>query len=182
MAADLALILLLATGFLLGFVRGAIRQLLGYGAWLVSFLLAAYLSPTVGGWLQDQSPQFSSEYANMLAFGLLFLLLMAASLAFVELSGATITLTRHALLDDIIGGLLGLGLVLLIASAAVIIFDTYHTLPELPQGEEVAVIRDSYQALADSAIANGLRDSLIPLIGTLLGPLLPAEVRAVTDR
>jgi hypothetical protein len=36
-----------------------------------------------------------------------------------------------------------------------------------------------YQSLLDSNIGRGVNEHLVPLVGALLGPILPADVREV---
>ena len=177
MAVDLVVILLLAGGFLLGFFRGAIRQLTSIGAWLICFLLGAHLAPVVGRWLVGQAPTYSFQYGQLLSFGAIFIILLTAALILFQVVGTTMTLTRHELLDNVLGGLLGATLVLLIATSLVVILDSYYTLPVLPATAELPVLREAWLASESSAIANGLRASLIPLLGAVLGPILPSELR-----
>ena len=51
MEVDIALILLLAAGFLLGVARGGVRQLIVLGAWLLTFILSAHLVRPLGDWI-----------------------------------------------------------------------------------------------------------------------------------
>jgi membrane protein required for colicin V production len=173
---DLVLILLLAGGFLLGFFRGSVRQLLSIGAWLVTFLLAAHLGQFVGRLLFEG---FTSDYAVMVGFGLVFTVLFVGSVVVFQLSGQAISLSRHELLDDLVGGLLGMALVLLAAASVLVILDTFYARPDLPAGPQIALLATLFNELEQSAIATGLRDSLIPLLGMLLRPLLPPYVAVV---
>jgi uncharacterized membrane protein required for colicin V production len=178
MAVDLVVALLLAGGFLLGFVRGAIRQLVALGAWLAMFLLAAHVSTPVGRWLVGQAPGYSFDYGIMLSFGALFVLPFAVALVVIEATGTTVTLTRHVLFDNILGGVLGVILVVLTLSSVLVVLDTYYTLPE-PAGDQIAIIGDLYRVTQESISAEILRGSLIPFIGGVLNALLPDHVRAV---
>ena len=73
MEVDVALLILLAAAFLLGVLRGAVRQLIVIGAWLVTFVVAAYLRPTVGDWIASNAPEYSRAHVEMLAFAASFL-------------------------------------------------------------------------------------------------------------
>ena len=68
MEADLLIGALLVLGVLLGVFRGAVRQLIILGAWLVIFIASIYLRPAVGDFIVGNVPQFSREYIDMLAF------------------------------------------------------------------------------------------------------------------
>jgi uncharacterized membrane protein required for colicin V production len=179
MAIDLFIILLLVGGFLLGFFRGAVRQLTSIGAWLISFLLAAHLAAPLGGWLVEQAPSYSLEYASFLAFGAVFALLLTAGALIFQVAGTNVALTRHVPLDSVVGGVLGTTLLLLVATSLVIILDSYFGVIGSPGTAEFQLLRNAHQATEGSTIANVLRQTLVPLLGTLLGPILPVEVRAV---
>lgn len=179
MGLDLIIVLLLAGGFVLGFFRGAMRQLSSIGAWLISFLLAAHLAAPMGRWLAEQAPTYSVEYSTFLSFGAIFLLLITAGALLFQVAGSNVSLTRNELVDDVIGGVLGALLVLLVVAALVVVLDSYFSLADQPLTAEFQLLRETYNVSLDSAIANTLRNSLIPLIGTLLNPILPHELRAV---
>ncbi len=178
MVIDLVIILLVGGGFLLGFVRNAIRQMLAIAAWFVTFLLAAQLSAPVGRWLAAQATAYSTEYATMLSFGGLFVLLFGAAVILFEVSGTTMTLTRHALLDSWLGGVLGVILALLTVLAGLVILDSYHAVPEAPSAQ-IQFFGDVYQATRQSVIAEVVRGTLGAFLGPVLAPLLPDHVRAV---
>src|SRR5262249_56508561 len=65
--------------FVLGFIQGTIRRVLGIAAMLFSFLFAANLRDPLGGYLATEWNQFPDEYAMMLGFGIVF---VAATIAF----------------------------------------------------------------------------------------------------
>ena len=179
MGLDLVIILLLAGGFMLGFYRGAVRQLTSIGALLVAFLLAAHLAGPVGRWLAEQAPTYSLEYASFLSFGALFALLLSAGALVFQFYGANVALTRRELLDNIIGGLAGTLLVVLVVAGLVVVLDSYFALAATPSSAEFGILRDTHALTLDSAIANSMRATLIPLLGGLLGPILPADLRTV---
>ncbi|MDQ3870423.1 MAG: CvpA family protein [Chloroflexota bacterium] len=177
---DLVLLVILAGAFLLGFFQGAIRQLLGLLAWLISFLLAANLRDPVGDFLGRYWTFFPSGYNQMLAFGLVFIVLFVIVniLTQVRYRRAVIH-SRMTVLDEIIGGLLGALLAVLIVTTAIIVLDSYYARGGTGGTADVAWIGQTYRALTDSRIAASLHASLIPGLLAILGPLLPPEVRDV---
>ena len=176
MAVDLVLILLIAGGFVVGFFRGAIRQLTSIGALLVSFLLAAYLAGPLGGWLHDQAPTYSISYSTFLAFGASFVLLVTAGALLFQVAGADMAISRNALLDDVVGGLLGGVLVVLVLSSLLIILDNYFVRIGTSPTTEFQFLREAHAATTDSTVANGLRSTVAALMLGLLGPILPREL------
>ena len=69
---DLLIVLYFIGFFVLGFAQGTIRRLLGLGAVLFSFLLAASLADPLGRFLGDHWTQFPRPYSYMLGFGIIF--------------------------------------------------------------------------------------------------------------
>ena len=55
--------------------------------------------------------------------------------------------------------------------------DTYHAVPT-GFTAEVDLVRQLHRVLDESRIATALRDTLVPLVQSLLGPLLPPDVRS----
>lgn len=178
MEVDILLLILLALAFLLGVLRGAVRQLIAVGAWLVTFVVAAYLRPPVADWLATQQMQVSREYLEMLGFLIAFVVLFSICLLVIEIGGSTIQLTSRAQVDEILGGLLALGVAVLVLGALVIVLDSYYANPT-PGGGEQELIRGLHLAFERSAIIDALHHSLVPGLLALLGPLLPSQIRAV---
>ncbi len=178
---DLVLLVILAGAFLLGFFQGAIRQLLGVLAWLISFLLAANLRDPVGDFLGQYWTFFPSGYSQMLAFGLVFIVLFVlVNIVIQARYRRAVIHSRVTVLDEIIGGILGALLAVLLVTTALIVLDSYYARGGGPGGgADVPWISQTYRSLADSRIAGGLRTSLIPSLLAILGPLLPPEVRDV---
>lgn len=179
MEVDVVLVVLLAAGFLLGVLRGAVRQLIALGAWVVAFIIASYLRPLVGDWIASNAGQYSREYVDMLAFLGSFLVLFALAVVVIEIGGSTIHLTRRVAVDEILGGLLALGATLLAIAAVVIALDSYYAASPPGGAAELGMVHELHSALARSTIVSSMHDSLIPGLMALLGPLLPANIPAV---
>jgi hypothetical protein len=82
----------------------------------------------------------------------------------------------HPVVDDIVGGLLGLLQGFVILTIVVIILNSH--IP--PQGAgEVSEIGSLQSAvLEDSGIGGGIRDTVAPLVVHILSPLLPGDLVA----
>ncbi|MBA2555970.1 MAG: CvpA family protein, partial [Chloroflexi bacterium] len=170
-ATDLILVLLLAATFLLGFVAGFLRVLLALAGWLVAFLLAAHLRAPVGGWLGGQWRELAPEYSEMIAFGFLFLILFIGSLLLIQLGyRKSVRLVNYPMVDEFLGGMLAVVVGLLVVSAVVVALDTFYELQRPVLQNEVDWIGQLDDLLSDSAVANRLRESLVPVLGDLLAP------------
>ena len=176
---DLALIALFVGAFVLGYVRGGIRQLIALGAWLVAFVVAAYLRGPVGDWIAGQAPQFARDHVEMLGFLLVFLVLFTLAIIVIEVRGSTVHLTQRVVVDQFVGGFLALGVAVLAVGAVIIILDTYYQPGPPALAVELDLVRGVAAGLERSAIGRALSGSLVPGLMALLGPLLPGDIRAV---
>jgi membrane protein required for colicin V production len=177
--ADVAIILFLIACVLIGFFRGAVRQLLALGAWLVAFVVADQGRNFIADWLRGQEPDFSVQYSNMLAFLIGFSVLFLVALVVIELSGRTITLSHRPIVEEVVGGLLMLFVGLLAVSGVLIALGTYYAQPDGEFTAEVELVRQLNAALSGSQIVHALNAWVVPAIQSLLGPLLMPDVRHV---
>jgi len=145
----------------------------------VAIVLAAQVRPPIADWLIAQVPDFSAQYAQMVGLVLVFVILFGVALVIIEIGGRTVALSSRPLVDEVVGGVLLLGVGLLAIGSLLIALGTYYA--AVPRGvtAEVDLLRELNAALEDSAIAHALRDSLVPDVKTLLGPLLPADVHGL---
>src|SRR5207247_7656127 len=94
--------------FVLGYIQGTIRRVLGLASMLFSFLFAANLRDSLGDYLAQNWNDFPDEYAVMLGFGIVF---VAATIAFtVVIQGfyhKQELFKRATVADEVIGGILG---------------------------------------------------------------------------
>lgn len=179
MILDLLILLVLAIGFVLGFFRGLVRQLLALGAWLVTFVGSAQLRVPLGDWLSGTSTAFTHEYALLLAFLSLFLATFISALLLAELGGAASGLTKYPWLDDVLGGVVGVAVAVLFVVSLVVILDSYFVPVTVQAVGEVGWLRGIHADVSASSLVDTLREWVIRPLAILLGPLVPEDVRAV---
>ena len=172
---DVVLIVVLVTGFLLGYVRGALRQLIVLGAFFVAFLIAPYLRSPVGDWIMANTHEYTREYVDMLAFLASFLVLFLLALIVIEIGGKTVHLSQRPAVDELLGGFLMLGATLLSIAAVVIALDSYYLNPVFG-GAELPIVSSIQSALDKSSIVDAMHNALIPGLIAILGPLLPEDI------
>jgi uncharacterized membrane protein required for colicin V production len=176
-SADILLLLILAGAFLIGFFWGVVRGLLGLAAWLVTFLLAAHLSGPGGDYLQAQWRNFSAEYNHMLAFLITFGVLFVLALLLIQLGArGSHDLSRYPIVDDILGGLLCAVLAVLVIAAVVAILRTFYA-PVAASSNVAEWTTNLYSALRSSTIGGQIQSGVVPIMNTLLDPLLPSTIR-----
>lgn len=177
---DLLVVLILAALFILGFIQGTIRRLLGIASLVFSFLLAANLRGPLGDFLAQNWTQFPGEYSRMVGFGVVF---VAASLAFSLVIQAFYTKTplfdKYTVVDELLGGLLGIVQGLFLLGAMIVILDSFFLIPGIgARGDELPFLRELFTAYNNSITADIFRTTLIPAFMTIVGPLIPADLRA----
>jgi uncharacterized membrane protein required for colicin V production len=166
--------------FVLGYIQGAVRRLLGLIAVLFSFLLAANLYEPLGQFLASNWRQFPREYSYMIGFGTIFL---AATIAFtLVIQGFYKTqplFEKARFADELIGGLLGLLQAAVLVGAITIVLDSFFRIPGIPaSGNELPFIRDFWESLDASRTAEFFRGTLIPGFFFVFGLFIPDSIEA----
>ncbi|MBX3029228.1 MAG: CvpA family protein [Chloroflexi bacterium] len=177
---DIVLVLIIAAAFLVGFLWGIIRSLLMVAGWFVVFVIAAILSVPVGDYLTSQWTSYGPEWNHMAAFAILYvgLLILSMILCWMGVKGAQ-GLSKYPLLDDVASGtFMALVAVLGITGVIVVLASAYAGAGGMSLlGPDWT--RQLYQNLLDSQIGSTLQRTIIPLLGTVLGPLLPTHISRV---
>ena len=176
---DLLFLLFLFGMFVLGFMQGTIRRLLGLGSMAFSFLFAANLTNVVGPFLADNWNQFPNEYAVMLGFLIVF---VAANVAFsLILQGFyhhTPLFPKYNFVDEVLGGILGVVQGAFLVGCLIVILDSYFLIPGAPQsGGELPFLRNFFDFYTDSGTAELFRTQLIPGFFNIFGILIPDNVQ-----
>ena len=178
---DLLVIFFVCGFFLAGFVQGTLRRLLGLAILVVALLLALNLRDPLGSWLGQYWTQFPKEYSTMLAFGISFVVIyMGGSIAVQTFYRRTQLFKRSTVIDEILGGLLGILQALLLVGAMIMILDSFFRIPGIaPDSDEVGILRDIYRFYDPSQAAILFRDALIPAFLALFAWITPAGLRAL---
>jgi uncharacterized membrane protein required for colicin V production len=176
---DLAILAGLFAWFILGVMQGSIRRILGIIAIVFAFMLAANLRGFVGDYLADHWHQFPAGYNHLLAFAILFCVIAVASSVLIQgFYKRTNIYAAEPIVDDIVGGLLGLLQGFILLTIAVIILASYP-LPA-PFSGEVDQLRWAHDLLINqSHIGGAIHDTLVPPIVHILSGLLPSDLVAI---
>jgi uncharacterized membrane protein required for colicin V production len=181
---DIFLLVIIVSTLMVGFFWGAARSLMLLAAWLLAFMAGAYLKLELGSYLARQWNNYPGTFSEMAAFGLIFMgLLLVAPIAIVFLTRGNQRVSRRQTLDDFAGALVAVFVAVLGIGGLLIVLASYYgpaqTFIENPGGPEWTA--SLYQSLVNSNIGAGVDEHLVPLIGSVLGPILPADVREVFD-
>lgn len=178
---DLVIFLALLAMFIVGYAQGVVRRLLGIAAILFSLVLAAQLRQPLGQYLSREWATLAPQYSYMVAFGAVFTASAVALSLGIQLTYRPAPLfDRYPVLDEILGGLLGVleGFIILIA--ILLILDPYYTLPAVKERAgvgEFTLLRTIHNLLDPTLTAEVLRNVVIPVLFAIVGFLFPQDVR-----
>ncbi|HTS14272.1 MAG TPA: CvpA family protein [Candidatus Sulfotelmatobacter sp.] len=165
-----------------GFRTGFLKRLLGIVFMVVSFLASAYFRYPVGAIASTFFKDIPSDYANLVGYAIAFPAILAGlHLASHLILGKT---NVHGLVaastDKILGAILGGVEAVLIVSAGIVILDTYFgTGSTLGAQFHAGYLKDLTQAVNGSETVKLLRDTTVPFVLAILGPLLPKDIGTI---
>jgi uncharacterized membrane protein required for colicin V production len=176
---DLLVVLVMFALFILGFIQGTIRRLLGIASILFSFLLAAQLREPLGGYLAANWRQFPAEYAVMLGFGFVFVLGVLVFSLLIQSRYTKVPLfEKYTAVDEVLGGVLGIVQGTVLLGAGIVILDSFFQIPAIGvSNAELPFLRSIYLAYDGSGTAELFRFTLIPSFLAVTGPLVPPAVK-----
>ena len=176
---DILVILFLFGMFVLGYIQGTIRRLVGLLSVTFSFFLAALLSVPVGEFLAANWTQYPTEYSVMIGFGVVF---VAAVVAFAIVVQGTYQrqelFAKYPVIDEVLGGILGVVQGAFLVGCLIVILDSYFLIPGAPtSGGELPFLRGFFDFYTDSGTAELFRTQLIPGFFNIFGILIPDNVQ-----
>jgi uncharacterized membrane protein required for colicin V production len=188
---DLVIFLSLLAMFVVGYAQGIVRRLLGIAAILFSLILGAQLRSPLGQYLSNEWTTIVPSYSYMVAFGAVFVAAAVTLSIGIQLSYRPAPLfPRYPVLDELLGGILGVVEGILILLAILLITDPYYTAPEIKDTVglgEFRLLRTLHEFLDPTLTASILRHNVIPVFLAIFGLLFPQDVkdafaRALTAR
>jgi len=177
---DLVLFLALVAMFVVGYAQGITRRLLGIAAILFSLFLGAQLRTPFGGYLAQQWTHISPDYSYMIGFGAVFVATAVTLSVGIQISYRPAPLLyRYPVLDEILGGVLGVLEGLIIFMAVLIIIDPWFVGAGANPGGitgEFGPLRSLHAFIDDALVATIMRENVIPALFAVLGGLFPEDV------
>jgi len=177
---DVLVILWLFFMFIVGYVQGTIRRVVGIASIVFSFFLALQLNNYwLGGFLAANWTQFPREYSIMLGYLVIF---VAAVIAFSLVIQGTYrkaeVFARYPVIDEVIGGLLGALQGFLLLLFVVIILDQFFLYTNIARDDnELPFLRGFWDAINGSATGRLLHGSVIPSFIAAFGFLIPDAMK-----
>lgn len=178
---DLVIFLALLAMFVVGYAQGVVRRLLGIAAIIFSLILGAQLRQPLGQYLANEWTTIAPSYSFMVAFGAVFVASAITLSLGIQITYRPAPLfNRYPVLDEIVGGLLGVLQGFIILIAILLILDPYFTRPEIKDTAgfgEFGLLRTLHEFLDPTLTAEILRNNVIPVILAIFGILFPQDVR-----
>jgi membrane protein required for colicin V production len=173
---DIAIVVWFFVWFVLGFMQGVIRRALGILSIVLAFMVAANLRDPVGDNLNQNWHQFSLDYNKLLAFTIFFVIGTVVSSVLIQgFYKRTDISADHPVVDDIIGGVLGLAQGLVLLLFAIVILNS-STLPPAQPGDvsQLRYVQD--MIVNQSHIADALRTTIVPVVMHIMSFILPSDL------
>lgn len=181
---DIFLLVIIVSTLVVGFFWGAVRSLMLFAGWILAFLAGAYLQTELGVYLARQWEQYDAAFNQMAAFGIIYVfLLVAAPIVIFIVSRSSQRVTRYQVLDDLTGAFFAVFVAVLGIAGILIVLATYYGDgdPIVEQLGGPQWTANLYQSLLLSNIGGSINEHLVPIIGTVLGPILPDVVADVFE-
>lgn len=176
---DILVAFFVAGFFVVGYIQGTLRRLLGLAIAVLSLLVALNLRDPLGAWLAQYWTHLPRAYVYMLAFGGSALTIyIAGSITVQTFYRKTPLFAKATVIDEVIGGILGALQALLLVGTVILVLDSYFALPGVPSDPgEIGLLRDIYNLYASSQVVDLFRASFIPLFFLLFGWIVPSDLR-----
>lgn len=178
---DLVIFLALLAMFVVGYAQGVVRRLLGIAAIVFAIILGAQLRAPLGQYLANEWTSIASSYSHMVAFGAVFFATAVTLSIGIQLTYRPAPLfPKYPVLDEILGGILGVVEGIIILVALFLILDPHYTQDTVRETVglgEFTLLRSLHGFLDTTLTAAILRDNVIPVILALIGFLFPQDVR-----
>ncbi len=180
---DILILLGLFAFFILGWAQGTIRRLIGIASMTFSFFLAAVLHVPLGRFLTENWTQFPPEYSVMIGFLTLFVAgVVATTLVIQGTYSKTEIFAEHPIVDEVLGGVLGVVQGFLLLMFVTIILDQFFLYTNIPpDADELPFLRDIWTQIDASAIGQALHESIIPVFLGIFSFILPESVTVLYE-
>jgi uncharacterized membrane protein required for colicin V production len=178
---DAALVGFVAAMIFGGWRTGLIRRLLGLVFLALSLVIGAYLRYPVGAIATTFFKGVPADYANLVGYTIAF----PAILAGLHIASHVLLpkTPAHGLsreIDALAGAIFGGIEAVLILTAAIVIFDAYvGTGATILHAIGPGLLKSITEAMNGSTTVRLLRDTTVPIVLTIFGPILPKDLSSL---
>ena len=164
-----------------GLRSGFIRRLAGIMFLVVAFVLGAQLRVPAGALISNFFPVIPEQYADAIGYAVVFSALLIGFNLFSRVILSRIAVrggSRSA--DQVLGAILGGLESILVISVAIVILHTYTDPANSLSGlTDLGGLHDVRTAVDQSTIGQLLSKTTVPIVLTILGPLLPTDIKSI---
>lgn len=162
-----------------GWKTGLVMQLLGLLSMFAAFVAGAYLRVPIGAIVDAIITTLPEGAAEVIGYVIAFVVVfLAVNIVLTNLYGHVKLTGISDMADDVAGAAVGGVVAILIVSSAIAILDTFYGQPGR-LGETAAalpILTYFHDGLKASWIAGVLRETTVPLMLTILGPIIPDDL------
>ena len=178
---DVVLVGFVAAAIFGGWRTGFLRSLLGLLFMAIGLVVGAYLRYPVGAFASAFVKDVPADYANLVGYAIVFPVIVGALHVLSHfLIGKVAVRGVSRELDGLLGAIFGGVQAVLILSALVVIADTYlGTSTALRHAVGPGLLKSIQDAMNGSTTVRILRDTTVPVVLTILGPLLPKDISSL---
>jgi uncharacterized membrane protein required for colicin V production len=175
-------------GFIVAFIyagyrSGFLRRLVGLGFIAISFVLSIYLSKPFGDLVHSLFPDVTPAYAELWAYLLVFpTLLVVLHLVIGRLIKNVAISGLSQGLDRVLGAIFGALEAILILTVVVIAVDRYAVQVAATALGSMRPLIDLLDGISTSNTARLLRETTVPIVLGIVGPLLPSDLSKLLDQ
>ena len=176
---DILVVLFLFGMFILGYAQGAVRRLIGILSITFAFFLALQLNAFwLGGFLSQNWTQYPKQYSEMIGYLVIFFAAIVALFLVVQGTYTKVEVfAKHPIVDEILGGILGVVQGALFLLFITILLDQYYLHTGIPKDDdELAFLRDIWNAINLSETGRILHMNVIPAFLGIVSFLVPQSV------
>ena len=172
---DLFILVLLALGIFTGFMQGMIRYALNIVVAIAAFIIASQLRDPLVDVLSFWKA-FTPALREQLIFLVLFVVLIVRGWFIVRLFYKRTHLPIVRQLDEIGGAILGLAFAVLSITLTLLVMDSFYKTASDAAADQAGPLTAIYNAMDTSVVVQFFRDTVIPVIGTVIKPFVPSEI------
>ncbi len=175
-------------GFIVAFIYGGwrtgfLRRLVGLGFIAISFVLSAFLAKPFGDLVHSTIPDITPAYAQLWAYLLIFpTILIVLHLVIGRLVKNVAVSGISQELDRVLGAIFGAIEAILILTVVVIAVDRYAVQVAATSLGSMRPLIDLLEGISTSNTATLLRETTVPFLLAIVGPLLPSDLHGLLDK
>jgi uncharacterized membrane protein required for colicin V production len=178
---DVVLVGLIGAFVFGGLRSGFVKRVIGLGFVVIAFLASAYLRYPIGWIASAVAKDIPPDYANLVGGTIAFPLVLGG----LHLASRAV-LNRLRIeglskgIDSVLGAVFGGLEAILILSAVIVVVDAYYRPDAVSAaGTQAGVVKEVATAFNRSETVHLLRGTTVPVVVTILGPLLPKDLTSL---